>query len=256
MFDLMRRLAPKRSSAWTLPAHGPGPLGAATLKPAPPATVTVGGTVSITNIVPGGGLLLAGSVVSIQGIGFQPKTQIQLNAIKASSVTVASPNEIQVTLAEATNMTGQKIQVVNPDGSQDTYFSYMRGISLMQSSRPLLQNTVPIFSSVTHSKAVFAPVGALPANQFSGVAVQNPSAAAAAVTVALYSPQNALVGSSTLSLPSGYRFIAETSELTDAAPQLGSYVVVSSTQPVESFGFIADGAQSTVLPFAALAAQP
>jgi hypothetical protein len=221
-----------------------------------PATVTVAGAVSITNVVPGGGILPAGSVVSIQGIGFQPKTQIQLNAIKASSVVVTGPNEIQFTLAEATNMTGQKIQVVNPDGSQDTYFSYLRGIPYVQSGQPLLQNTVPIFSSITHSKAVFGPLPALPANQFSGVAVQNPGMSPAAVTVSLYSAQNVLLGGSTINLPSGYRFMAETSELTSVAPPPGSYVVVSSAQPMQDFAFIADTSQSTLSPFAALAAQP
>jgi hypothetical protein len=240
------------SSTWMF-----GPLGLATLKPIPPATVTVGGTISITNVVPGGGVLSAGSVVSIQGMGFTPITQVQLNAIKASSISVIGPNEIRFTLAEATNMTGQKIQVVNPDGSQDTYFSYMRGLPLLQSARPLLQNTVPVFSPVTHSIAVFAPIAALPENQFSGVAVQNPGVVPAAVTISLYSAQNALLEASTISVPPGYRFMAETSELTNGvAPPQGSYVVVSSTQPVQNFAFIADASQSTVSPFAAIAAQP
>jgi hypothetical protein len=240
------------SSTWVL-----GLLGPATLKPMTPATVTAGGTISITNIVPGGSVLPAGSVVSIQGVGFQNKTQVQLNAIKASSIAFISPEEIQFTLAEETNMTGQKIQVVNPDGSQDTYFCYLRGIPLLQSGQPLLQNTVPIFSPVTHSKAVFGPMGTLPANEFSGVAIQNPGIVPVDVTASLYSAQNALLGGSTIRMPPGYRFIKETSELTNGvAPPLGSYIVVLSTQPVQAFGFIADESQSTLSPFAASAAQP
>lgn len=239
------------SSTWVL-----GPLGSATLKPMTPATVTVGGTISITNVVPGGGLLPAGSIVSIQGMGFQSKTQVQLNAIKASSITVISSDLIQFTLAEATNMTGQKIQVVNPDGSQDTYFSYMRGLPLFTSNRPLLQVTLPIFSALTYSRAVYPPIGGLTASQFSGVAVQNPNLTPTVVTVSLYSAQNVQLGSATINVPSGDRFIAETSELTNASSQLGTYLVVTSTQPVQSFGFIADESQSTFLPFAALVAQP
>ena len=88
----------------------------------------------------------------------KPKTQVQLNAIKFSSIHLIGPNEIQFTLAAPTNMSGQKIQVVNPDGSQDTYFSYLRGIPFGASNRPLLANAVPIFSAVTHSLAVFNPV--------------------------------------------------------------------------------------------------
>ena len=239
------------SSTWLL-----GLLGAATLRPMTPATVTVGGTISITNVVPGGGLLPAGSVVSIQGMGFQSRTQVQLNAIKAASIAVINSNLIQFTLAEATNMTGQKIQVVNPDGSQDTYFSYMRGLPLFTSNRPLLQKTLPIFSSMTHSSAVYPPVGGLAASQFSGVAVQNPNLIPTAVTVSLYSAQNLQLGSSTVSVPPGYRFIAETSELTNAALQAGSYLVVTATLPVQSFEFIADESQSTLLPFGALVVQP
>src|SRR5215472_7312080 len=240
------------ASTWIL-----GLLGPATLKPMAPAIVTVGGTISITNVVPGGGVLPAGSMVSIQGIGFGPKTQVQLNAIKASSIALIGPNEIQVALAETTNMTGQKIQVVNPDGSQDTYFSYLRGISLVQSARPLLQNTIPIFSSVTYSKTVYGPIGTLLPNQFSGIAVQNSNIQAASVTVSLYSAQNALLASSTLTLPSGFRLTQETSEMTTGfAPPFGSYIAVSSSEPVQSFCFIADTTQSTLFPFAATAALP
>src|SRR5215469_10547825 len=137
------------SSTWTL-----GLLGTATMKPIAPATITVGGSISVTNVIPGGGLQPAGTVIHIQGMGFQPGTQVQLSDIKASSIAVASPGDIEIVLAEPTQMTGKKIQVTNPDGSQDTYFSYMRGIPLGQSTQPLLASAVPIFSSVTHSQSV------------------------------------------------------------------------------------------------------
>jgi hypothetical protein len=240
------------SSTWTL-----GLLGTTTLKPTPPAIVTVGGTISITNVVPGGGMLPAGTVVSIKGMGFQPKTQVQLNAIKFSSIQYVSPEEIQFTLAQPTNMTGQKIQVVNPDGSQDTYFSYLRGIPLTQSNQPLLAGAVPIFSSVTHSWAVFSPMAPGSSSQFTGIALQNPTLSAADVTVSMYSPTNFLLGSSTVTLPSGYRLMQEISELTQGAtPGFGSYVVVSSTQSIEMLGFVGDNAASTIMPFAAALANP
>ena len=241
------------SSTWTLSPSG----ATATLNPTPPAVVTVGGTISILDVVPGGGVLPAGSVVSIKGIGFQPKTQVQLNAIKFSSINFISPQEIQFTLAETTNMTGQKIQVVNPDGSQDTYFSYMRGIPLARSSQPLLANAVPIYSSATYSKAVFAPMMPVSGSQFTGIALQNPSVTPATVSIALYSSANTLLGSSSFTLPGGYRLMGETSELTQGAtPALGSYLVVASTQPVQVFGLVGDIGLGTVTPFTAMLAQP
>jgi hypothetical protein len=240
------------SSLWIL-----GLTGAATLKPMPPATITVGGSISITNVVPGGGILPAGTVVSIRGMGFQPKTQVQLNAIKFSSIQVVSAQEIQFTLAQTTNMTGQKIQVANPDGSHDTYFSYLRGIPLGQSNQPLLAGAVPIFSSMTYSMAVFNPIMPASATQFTGLAMENPGLADAQVTVGLYSSTNVLLGSSTTQIPSGYRLMREISELAQgAAPGFGSYAVVTASQPIQVFGFTGDNSTGAVVPFTAVLTRP
>jgi hypothetical protein len=239
------------SSTWAL-----GLLGTATLKPFPPATITVGGSISITDVVPGGGVLPAGAVVSVRGIGFQNGTQVQLSNVKASSISVVSPQEIQIVLAEPTQMTGKKIQVTNPDGSRDTYFSYMRGIPLGQSNRTLLATAVPIFSSETHSQAVFAVADSLSASEFTGIAVQNPSLLSATVTFTLFSASNAPLGSSTVVIPSGYRMMRETSELAGVVPPPGSYLVVSSDTPIQTFGFLGDSVSGTVFPFVALSSQP
>jgi hypothetical protein len=239
------------ASTWTM-----GLLGTASYKPTPPATVTVGGSISITNVVPGGGQLPAGSVISIQGLGFQPKTQVQLNNIKASGIRVVSPQEIQFTLAEATNMTGKKIQVNNPDGSQDTYFSYLRGVPLMQSARALLAGAVPIFSSMTYSAGVFGGLTGTE-SQFTGLALQNPGVGPAEVRVALRSASNELLGSSTITLPSGYRLMQAVSELAGGAtPVFGSYLQVTSSQPIQMFGFAADDAAGWVIPFVPALARP
>ncbi len=228
----------------------------AILKPIPPATVKVGGSVSITNVVPGGGLLPAGSTVKVQGLGFQPGTQMQLSGIPSQSIAVISPTEIDITLAKATDITGKKIQVVNPDGSQDTYYSYMRGVNLGASNWPLLSNAIPIFSSVTHSQAAFTSIAPALPSQFGGLALQNPSLVDANVKIWLFSATNIILGSSTISVPPGYRLMREVSELTGAAPVPGSFVVVTSDQPLQVFGFMADNAAGTITPFAAAVAQP
>jgi hypothetical protein len=236
------------SSSWNL-----GLLGNATVKPFPQATITVGGSISITNVVPGGGLLPGGSVVSVQGIGFEPGTQVQLSNVQTSSITVVSPQEIQIVLAEPTQMTGKKIQVANPDGSKDTYYSYMRGIQLDQSTRPLLASAKPIFSSIVYSQAAFASGLSMTTSQYDGLAVQNPNLAPATVTFTLFSAANAPLGSSTVVIPNGNYLMKETSELTGGvAPPAGSYIVVSSDSPIQVFGFLADDLAGTVLPYVAL----
>lgn len=238
------------SSTWTL-----GLLGVATMKPIAPATITVGGSISITDVVPGGGVQPAGTVVHVEGIGFQPGTQVQLSNVKASSIAVVSPTEIQIVLAEPTQMTGKKIQVTNPDGSQDTYFSYQRGTLLGQSDQPLLSSAIPIFSSLAYSQAVFA-MGDLSTGEFTGVAVQNPNQTAATVTFTLFSLSDTPLGTSTIVLPANYRMMRETSELAGVAPPPGSYLVISSGVPVEMFGFLGNTVTGTVLPYVALSSQP
>jgi hypothetical protein len=234
-----------------------GSIGEVTLKPSPPATVTVGGSISITNVVPGGGVVPAGTIVSIQGLGFQKRTQVQLNNIKSSSINLISANEIQFTVAETTNMTGQKIQLVNQDGSQQTYFSYLRGTPWGQSNQPLLGSAIPIFSSVTHSRAIFTAMIPAANGKFSGLAIQNPNLSDTSVTVSLYSVSNDLLGSTSFILPSGCRMMREISELAQGAtPGAGSYAVVSAGQAVQTFGFTADSASGTFSPFAGVVGQP
>lgn len=234
------------SSTWTL-----GLLGVATMKPILPATITVGGSISITDVVPGGGFQPAGTVIQVEGIGFQTGTQVQLSSIKASSITVVGPNEIDIVLAEPTQMTGKKIQVTNPDGSQDTYFSYMRGIPMGQSDQALLSSAMPIFSSVTYARAAFSTAD--PATgEFSGLAVQDPNLAAATVNFSLFSSTNTPLGSSTMVIPAGNRMMREMSELIGVTPPQGSYVVVSSDVPVQVFGFLGNTVTGTVVPYVAL----
>jgi hypothetical protein len=238
------------SSTWTL-----GLLGTASMKPISPATITIGGSISITDVIPGGGVQPAGTVVHVRGIGFQQGTQVQLSNVKTSSISVVSPQDIQLVLAEPTQMAGKKIQVTNPDGSQDTYFSYMRGTPLGSSNEPLLASALPIFSSVTYSQAVFASA-ASSSSEFSGIAVQNPNLAPANVTFTLFSSSNTPLGTSTISIPSGYRLMRELSELTGLTPPQGSYVVVSSDVPVPMFAFLGDNLSGTVVPYVALSSQP
>jgi hypothetical protein len=235
-------------SLWTIGAFP------AIVKPIPPATVTVGGTISVTNVVPGGGLLPAGSIVKIEGIGFQPRTQVQITGIQPGPISVVSANEIDVTLAQPTDMTGKMIHVVNPDGSQDSYFSYLRGIDLGSSNRSILSSAIPIFSQVKHSQATFSPIAAPIASQFTGLAMQNPNLTDAQVTVTYQLGGRSVV--SEIAIPSGYRFMREIQDLMGVPAAPGSSIAVTSDQPIQIFGFLVDPVLQTVTPFPATTAQP
>ncbi len=153
-------------------------------------------------------------------------------------------------------MTGKEIQVTNPGGSQDTYYSYLRGVDLGPSGFPLLQSAVPVFSSMTHSTATFTQIAPWLGSQFTGVAVQNPGSAAADVTLSLYTTLAVPMGTATIRIPPGYRLMREIGELTGAEPLPGSYLEVSATQPVQMFGFLADNSTQLITPFHAASTTP
>jgi hypothetical protein len=222
-------------------------FGYARLRPIAPATITVGGSISITDVTPGGGVMLPGSILKIHGMGFQPKTQVQASGMKLSSINIVSPEEIDLTIAEAVQVTGKKIQVVNSDGSQNVYFSYMRGVAVGSSTRPLLAATLPVFSSQTHSQATFAvPPGG--AGAFTALAMQNPSQSDAIITLASYTSSNVLLDQTTIRLPPGMKITRDILEWMPDSAQ-ASYVSISATVPIQAMGLRGDSTNSTVLPF-------
>jgi len=235
------------SSWWLLNLFGP-----ATFKPIKPATITVGGSISITDVTPGGGVMAPGSVLTIHGIGFQHNTRVQVSGVKLSSIRIVSSEQIDLTIAEAVQIMGKKIEVVNPDGSQDFYFSYMRGVALGSSTQPLLATTLPIFSSQLHSQATFLSPPRLPGT-FTGLAMQNPNQDTASITLASYTASNTLVDRATIDLPPGMKITRDILEWLTAQ---AAYLKVTANAPIQVFGLWGDTSSSTVLPFQPIASTP
>jgi hypothetical protein len=217
-----------------------------------PGGITIGGSISITNVVPGGGILPAGGTFRILGMGFSPKTSVQIGPLKASSIQYVNPSEIRVTVKDGGPLDGTKIQVTNPDKSSDTYYSYLRGVPVGTSARALLSRTVPAFSVRTMFEAVL-PSTISPqvnADYFTAIAVQNPSAADAVVTLESHDAADSITGSTIFTLPSGGRLTREVSELLGAVLPTGSYLRVRSTQAVQMMGLLGNDRTGVVLPLA------
>jgi hypothetical protein len=215
-----------------------------------PGTITIGGSVSITNVVPGGGELPAGGTFDILGMNFSPKTQVQLSNAQGSSITYLNSGAIRVTLKNATRMDGVGIQVKNPDGSSDKYFSYLRGVPVGASANPLIAPAVPIFSTLTSSSWTLGPM-MLP--QFNspyalGLALQNPGAADANVTLELHTVPGPPAAAVTLTLGPGLKISREISEWFGTALPSGAYVRVVSDQPVQALGLLANSTDGSVMP--------
>lgn len=212
--------------------------------------ITVGGSISISNVVPGGGVLPAGSTFSILGTGFTPKTQITVRGMALSSVQYVSPTEFRATVKSVGRLDGTLIQAQNPDRSSDTYYSYMRGIQVGTSARALLAKTVPIFSTNPAVEAILPPTISPQLNPayFTALALQNPGHASADITVQALSPAGAVTGSTRLTLAPGHRIQREISELFGVTLPTGSYLHIAATQPVQMLGLLGNDSTGVVLP--------
>lgn len=210
-----------------------------------PGNLTVAGTVSVHNVVPGGGTWPSGTVIRVLGSGFQPGTHVSTK-MKTSNPVYVSPGEFQMTLQDTTTMDMQPIQVVNPDGSQVVYYSYLRGVPVRPPSRPLLQNTEPIFQTQTHGIATIGPLPALAAGQFAALAVQNPTAGPVAVSFRL----ERTAATNIVQLPSGARIMDDLSSLLEGATlEPGDVVTVTATSGVQILGMYGDANAGAIMPF-------
>jgi hypothetical protein len=182
-------------------------------------------------------------VIKILGLGFLTNTHLQ-TSVKFSSITV-NPQEIDLTLKEQTTMDSQSFQVVNPDGSSDTYFSYLRGTLIHQPSRAFLNSIEPAFPLKTGAIATLGPISSAAAGQYVALALQNSSAGPLVVTLQL-----SLQGTtSTVVLPSTGRVVDDlTALLHGVTPQAGETVRITSTSPVQILGILVNENAGTALP--------
>ncbi len=215
-----------------------------------PGTLTIGGSVSINNVVPGGGSWPAGTRVRVTGSGFQPGTSVGAT-VKIGAVSFVSANEIDFTLGEPAVMDGQRIDMKNPDGSADSYYSYLRGVAQGTSSIPLVNATLPIFSTLKYSSALLTQNSAGIQNSIlTALAMQNPGDVIANIQLEAFSPFGASMGKVQVALPSRGRMVRELGEYFGQSLPANSTVRASSDCPVQFLGINADQAAGTAAAFA------
>jgi len=231
------------------------PAGVPYLEEVKNGTFEVAGTVSINDVIPGMGLLPAGSTVVVRGMGFQPGAIVEVDGVSVASAAVVSDTEVDLTLGVSADLYGRRVTIKNPDLSRANYRAYLRAAWLGRSARTLLAQTDPIFSPQTFTGAFFTPSAA--ASQFFGLALQNPAADPAEVTVELRSTSAGSIATATLTLPARTRTSREVSELFpgQSIPADGS-LVVRTNSPVQMLGLLGDEVAGTVEPIAASLAFP
>ena len=210
--------------------------------------LTVGGTLSISNIVPGGGVVPAGAKIAILGIGFPPDAVVQVNEAIIATQTYVSSNEIDVTLTADTNMTSKRIRVTNKSTNERaTYYSYQRTVAQGKSKHPLIASTVPLFAQSTWTLAYFKPV--LNASQFSGLALENPTASPVKISMQLFAANGTLLKRHNIKLLPNKRITRDLAELfIGVVPATGTGLKVTADAPISMLGLLGDDVLGTVDP--------
>lgn len=198
-----------------------------------PGTITVGGTLSVYNVFPGGGLLSAGTPITISGSGFDAKTDVRINTDAKYRFSVISPSEIRVTPTTPIDLTSSRI-VIKSSKETTTYYSYLR---------PAIAPAIGD-SAVTGVKAVLPPatlhdglvaISSLDAGAV-GIALENPSAVAAAVTADLYDPLGNFLATSALQVPAWSSLSVDLATAFPGVAVKPSVVRVRSASPIQAMG--------------------
>ncbi|MCC6537425.1 MAG: hypothetical protein IT162_07750, partial [Bryobacterales bacterium] len=213
-------------------------------------TLTIGGAVSIFNVIPGGGILPAGATVRILGTGFNSQTRVDFDETVLTDVRVISPTELNVTLGQSTQMSGRHIRIRGQGNDEVEYFSYLRAVPVGSSTSALMNATHPVFSSqVWRSAGVTLP--SVPAGSFAALALQNSLSTSTLVQLELVSAAGFSLGSTSFTMTGGTRYARTAQELFGAAAVAGTVIKVTATGDIHVMGLVGNDAAGVVTPFAA-----
>jgi len=218
-----------------------------------PGSVTVGGNLSITNVIPGGGVILPGQPIRVLGLGFSPTTRVRIKEQLRVPTSFVSSNEIDLALPNQFVLDGARVDATDPDGSSVSYISYPRSTPIVEkTAHEVLNRTDPIFSSHLLTTGSVPPMTAvLSRTVFSALAMQNGSTAPVTVTLEQYLGTS-LQKRSTLTLPAGSRIVRDLSEWTGIRAVIGTSWRVTSSAPIQMLGLLGDDATGSLTPFAVL----
>jgi hypothetical protein len=215
-----------------------------------PGVLTVGGSLAVHNIVPGGGVWPAGTVVRVLGAGFGKGTALNRASFKVSGWRIVSPSEIDLTLGEQVEMEHQFVMLSNPDKSTITYYAYLRGVETVASSVPIVASSMPMFPGLTYSQMQIQQNSrGMNNNLVTALSLQNPNPTAAIVSLEAETPATGKIAETTITLAFGEKITRELGEFFGLQLNPGTTVKVRSSLPVQSVGFVADPGTGAVAPF-------
>ena len=229
------------NSTWLDPASRPYPV---ELKS---GVLTIGGSISVSDVVPGAGVVPAGTPITISGIGFPADAVVQIEHATVSSFQFVSPTQIRITLSTATDLESKRIRVKKPATNETaTYYSYQRTAAVRTSTHALIASSYPLFSKATWKLAYFTAVSG---SAFTGLALQNQTAAAVTVKLELLNNKGTRIAMKSVALPGRSRMVRDMKEFF-AKAVTGTELRVTSPVAIQMLGMMADDASKIVLPVA------
>ena len=228
-----------------------------------PGSLTIGGTLSITDVIPGGGVVSNGDTVSVFGIGFDANTKIAINDTVITAQALVSPTQIDVTVspcvphsnpcvsAPTLQLDGERVRAINSSTNETVeYFTYDRtGDAPGTSSNPLVALVHPMFSQQHFNVGTFKYVAG--GTQFTGIALQNTAKVDDTVKIELLDASgNSLATAPTLLLPARSQIVRDIADLVTSTPAATASlrVTVLTGQPIKMLGMLGDSSAGTVVP--------
>ena len=209
--------------------------------------MTVGGTLSISDVSPGAGTIQPGTLISIRGTGFDPNAKVDINEAAIATSTYVSSTLMQVTLSVPLNIRGKRTRVTNDNNERAEYYPYQRTSAIGTSTHALIASSIPLFAETTWTTGYFRPT--VQGTIFSGLAMQNLNSKKANVTLKVYSKKGVLLGTQSQILGVNK---TQARDLTELFPGVtittGMKVKVTSDRPIQMMGLLGDDAASTLLP--------
>ncbi|HET9792266.1 MAG TPA: hypothetical protein VFR08_13275, partial [Candidatus Angelobacter sp.] len=235
-------------------------------------TIAATGKQSITDVLPGGGLLPDRSVLKIKGMGFTSNTRIAIegtNIFFPGDTAFVDPTEIDVTLCNGTvpatavtcpntgatfQLDGERVRATNKDTNEVVeYFTYSRTDdattqTLAATGNALMALVHPMFSRVTYTSATLPFVHG--GTQFTGIAFQNITGSPATINVELLDANSASLSSFSFTLPSGNRAARDVIDFFPSPPASAVTVraTVTAGSPIQMLGMLGDSASGAVTP--------
>jgi uncharacterized protein (TIGR03437 family) len=183
-----------------------------------PGTFTVGGSLSIQSVTPGGGLLPAGTVIRIDGTGFNPTATVTIDGVSVASTQFVSAQQMRVTLGGSTELTGKHVHVQTATGPQSAYFCSLSSAPANVTSTvfPLLPQTT--YSDVTWDHPITARIT-------ESVALLNQTVSPVVVTFFFTSSSGMVTVAPSISIPAGELYLLDSKTFGSG---LGTLAMLSS----------------------------